>query len=204
MKTLTRQKPRLRLGPELAGTLMTPREFDATQSWDENHRYELIHGVLIVSPIPLESEVGPNEELARLLLNYMYDHPQGKSLDDTLGERYVRTVDSRRRADRVIWAGLGRRPDPKRDTPSIVVEFVSKAKRDRIRDYEEKREEYREAGVEEYWIIDRYRRTMTVCRKRGRDLVIKEGEKYTPKLLPGFELDLARLFAVADRWDLDK
>jgi Uma2 family endonuclease len=134
----------------------------------------------------------------------MYDHPQGRALDDTLGERYVRTADSRRRADRVIWAGLGRRPDPKRDTPRIVVEFVSKGKRDRIRDYEEKRAEYLAVGVEEYWIIDRHPRIMTVCRRRGKDLVIKEGEKHATKLLPGFEFELAKLFAVADRWDRDK
>jgi Uma2 family endonuclease len=204
MKTLTKRKSKLVLGPELAGTLMTPAEFDAVTEWDKDFSYELIHGVLIVSPIPAGSEVGPNEELARLLLNYLYDHPQGKALDDTLGERYVRTQDSRRKADRVIWAGLGRRPSEKEDPTTIVVEFVSKAKRDRLRDYEEKRDEYLAIPVEEYWIIDRYRRIMTVCRRRGKDLVVKDGETYRTKLLPGFQLDIARLFAVADRWDRDK
>lgn len=204
MKTLTRRKTKLVLGPAIAGTLMTPEEFDAIDSWDEEWNYELIHGVLVVSPPPVESERGPNEHLGRRLLNYKYDHPEGFCLDDTLPEQYVRTVDSRRRADRVIWAGLGRQPKPQRDPPTIAVEFVSKGKRDRIRDYQEKRAEYRAAGIEEYWIIDRFRRTMTVCRQRAKDLVVKEGEKYTTKLLPGFELDLAELLAVADRWDLNK
>src|SRR5437868_4177651 len=40
------------LAPELAGTLMTPEEFDAVQEADEDHVYELIHGMLVVSPPP--------------------------------------------------------------------------------------------------------------------------------------------------------
>jgi Uma2 family endonuclease len=188
------------LGPELAGTLMTPEEFDAVKEWDENYVYELIHGVLIVSPPPLESERDPNDELGYLLRSYKYSHPQGPALDLTLPEQWVRTKDSRRRADRIIWAGLGRQPNPRRDKPTIAVEFVSRGKRSRIRDYEEKKREYRDLGIEEYWIIDRFRRTLTVSRKRGRDLVIHEGQTYTTRLLPGFELDLARLLAVADRW----
>ena len=55
---------------------------------------------------------------------------------------------NRRRADRVIWTGLGRVPDPEKDIPSIVVEFVSKRRRDALRDYEAKRDEYLAAGVQ--------------------------------------------------------
>ena len=38
-------------------------------------------------------------------------------------------------ADRAIWARLGRVPNPETDVPTIIVEFVSKRKRDRIRNY---------------------------------------------------------------------
>ena len=58
---------KLVLGPGLAGTLMTPDEFDAVDEVDEDYTYELIHGVLIVSPPPLEEERGPNEKLGVLL-----------------------------------------------------------------------------------------------------------------------------------------
>ena len=101
--------------------------------------YELIHGVLIVSPPPGESERDPNDELGNLLRAYKSGHQAGSALDKTLSEQYVHLADSRRRADRVIWAGLGRIPDPKTDVPAIVVEFVSNRQRDRVRDYEEKR-----------------------------------------------------------------
>ena len=51
------------LGPELAGTLMTPDEFDAVEECDELYCYELIHGVLVVTPPPAEGQRGPNDLL---------------------------------------------------------------------------------------------------------------------------------------------
>jgi Uma2 family endonuclease len=191
------------LGPASAGMLMTPEEFDAVAEYDDGYRYELIRGVLVVTPIPSEAEASPNDELGALLRQYQREHPQGPALDETLPERYVRTAAGRRRADRVIWAGLGRRPDPAGDVPAIVAEFVSASRRDRRRDYEEKRREYREAGVIEYWIIDRFQRIMTVYRNLPEgpsEILVAEPESYRTPLLPGFELPLARLLAVADRW----
>lgn len=189
------------LGLELAGTRMTPEEFDAVEEWDEDYRYELIHGILVVAPVPLPQETGPNERLGQWLLNYLDQHPQGAALNYILMEQYVRTAASRRRADRLIWAGLGRLPRVKEDVPTIVVEFVSAGKRNRQRDYVEKRAEYLAIGVREYWIIDRFRRTLTVCRIDSEDRVIAEGETYRPDLLPGFELPLAPILAAADLWE---
>jgi Uma2 family endonuclease len=194
---------RIRLTEASNGMLMTPKEFDAVTDYDDLFVYELIHGVLIVSPIPGESERDPNEELGFLLRNHQYNHPQGSILDKTLSEQYIALPDSRRRADRVIWIGLGRVPDPRNDVPSIVVEFVSKRKRDRVRDYEEKRREYRAIGVSEYWVIDRFDNTMTVFKKTSTSAtgtVIKADETYRTPLLPGFELPLRQLLNVAADW----
>src|SRR5438045_2938022 len=96
------------LGPESAGLLMSPEEFDAIEEYDENYTYELVNGVLVVNPIPLAEETGPNELLGHALLIYKETHPQGAALDTTLPQQYVRTRVSRRLADRLIWAGLGR------------------------------------------------------------------------------------------------
>jgi Uma2 family endonuclease len=194
--------PTQRIGPRSAGISMTPEEFDAISDWDDLYRYELIRGVLVVSPIPSEAEGDPNEELGRLLRNYRADHPQGHSLDKTLAERYVLTT-NRRRADRVIWAGLGRVPDPKRDLPTIIVEFVSYTKRDRRGDCEEKREEYLGVGIAEYWVVDRFARTLTVFQNGPAGVVerkIGESETYQTPILPGFELPLRALLSVADDW----
>jgi Uma2 family endonuclease len=192
------------LYPDMAGALLTPEEFDnAEVDPDDANRYELIHGVLIVTPIPSEAEVGPNELLGYFLLAYRETHPQGRSLDVTLPERHIYLPDSRRRADRVIWAGLGRLPGPRIDPPTIVVEFVSPGRRSRQRDYIEKRREYEAAGVQEYWIIDRFRRTLTVFGKQVSptgEKVVAEMETYFTPLLPGFELPLVRLLQAADAW----
>jgi Uma2 family endonuclease len=198
-----RTKKRLRLGPFSNGIVMTPEEFDAVTEYDDRYAYELIHGVLIVSPTPGESERDPNDELALLLRLYQQTHPDGSILDKTLPEQYVPLKDGRRRADRVIWIRLGRVPDPKVDIPAIVAEFVSKRKRDRARDYEEKRHDYQALGVLEYWIIDRFDRTMTVFKSAPEgpaEVVVKADETYRTPLLPGFELPLARLLKVADDW----
>jgi Uma2 family endonuclease len=192
-------------GPESNGILMTPEEFDAAD-FDEFWSYELINGILIVSPIPFEEEVDPNEELGHLLRQYQESHPQGSALNKTLFERYVRTKTSRRRADRLIWAGLGRHPR-RNEIPTIAIEFVSKRKRDRVRDYETKRDEYRRLKIKEYWIIDRFMQTMTVfstVSSKRRMRVIQKDQVYKTDLLPGFELPLARLFALAAGWSEDE
>jgi hypothetical protein len=84
--------------------------------------------------------------------------------------------------------------------------LVSKSKRDRHRDYEEKRREYLELGIHEYWLIDRFRRILSVFRRQPyvtgseETLIVAETEVYRTGLLPGFELPLGRLLAIADRW----
>ncbi len=198
------------IGPRDAGMTMTLDEFERAE-YVRGYRYELIHGVLVVNPPPLEEERDSNEELGRWLRNYQEFHPQGKSLDLTLPEQNLRTIGQNRRPDRVMWVGLGRRPitrgpASKRDVPTIVVEFTSNRPADQRRDYVEKKNEYRDIGVQEYWIVDRFRRTMTVYRWRGQrwtKKTLKQSETYTTALLPGFELPLTKLLGMADKYRTD-
>lgn len=188
-----------RLGPECAGMQMTHAEFDAVDDWDPNYRYELLHGILVVSPAPSPGERSPNGVLEYLLRNYQRECPDS-TMDDTLFEHDVRTSAGTRRADRAIWAGLGRAPEPGVDLPTILVELVSATSRDRHRDYVEKRAEYAALGIAEYWVFDRFDRSLTVCRPGADDMVVREGEVYTTNLLPGFELELDELLEAADRY----
>jgi Uma2 family endonuclease len=67
----------------------------------------------------------------------------------------------------------------------------------------EKAVEYRDLGVQEYWIIDRFRRVLTVYfwrSARWSKRTLREGDRYATKLLPGFGLPLADLFRVCDRY----
>lgn len=201
MSVATQDVPCLRLAPHSSGVSLAPAEFDAAE-FEEGWRYELIHGVLVVSPPPLRKERDPNEELGHWLRSYQETHPQGRTLDATFHEETVVTPTERRRADRVIYAGLGRDPHDG-EVPTVVVEFVSAGKRNLLRDYEQKRAEYLAIGVREYWIVDRFARCLTVYRLHGSSSiqqVVREGEIYTTRLLPGFELRLDGLLERADRW----
>jgi Uma2 family endonuclease len=193
---------RLRLGARSAGILLTPEEFDAAL-FRRGPRYELINGVLVVSPSPMKQERDPNGYFGYLLRKYEEEHPEGHSLNLTLSEETIHSTPNRRRADRVIWAGLGRLP-LEDDPPTIIVEFVSKGRAARERDHITKRVEYGMIGTREYVIVDRFQRTMTVVDYSQPDAaprVLGEKDTYTTPLLPGFALPVARLFALADRWD---
>jgi Uma2 family endonuclease len=159
--------------------------------------------VLVVTPFATEAERHPNDVLGHLQMKYQEEHPSGSAVDETVFEQYIRTQDSRHRADRVIWAGLGRTPNPLIDVPTIVVEFPAAGRVAWKRDYLEKRIEYLSLGVREYWIIDRFKRAMTVYfddAGQPGERRVSEGEVYTTELLPGFTLPLARLLAAADKW----
>jgi Uma2 family endonuclease len=201
MSTTSTRARRLKLGPLSAGMLLTAKEFDRAR-FEDGWRYELINGVLVVSPIAARSERHPNDELGYLLMNYRDSHPLGSSLDLTLYEETLNCGQNRRRADRVIWVGLGRLPE-QGEPPSIIVEFVSEGKAAQERDYIVKRAEYRAIRAQEYWVIDRFRRTLTVYvfgPDKDEQKVIPEGQSYSTPLLPGFELPLARLLKLADQW----
>jgi Uma2 family endonuclease len=198
-----------RIGPGSAGLRMKPEAFDAipASGFVRGYRYEIIDGVLVVTPPVGDAEADPNDELGHLLRTYLDSQQARNPFDRTMPERHVPGTPNRRRCDRAVWVGLGRLPDTGRDVPAIVIEFVSSGRRDAYRDYEEKREEYLAAGVKEYWGIDRFRRVMTVYKagrsrrssKQAYDIVTEAGSYETP-LLPGFSLPLAKLLEKADQW----
>ncbi len=202
IKRKTVRRPKLKLTPELNGIVMTPQEFDDAESFVKGYRYELLRGILVVSPPPAAEDRDSNGELEYLLRFYQKSHPQGGSVDLTLSEQEIVIGNDRRRADRAIWVGLGRSPDVRVDVPAIVIEIVSQAKSDALRDYETKRTEYLGIpAIQEYWIIDRFVRAMTVVRRTSigvEEVVVPDGGLYQTPRLPGFELNLGDLFHRAD------
>lgn len=190
-----------RLSPDMAGMRMTPDEFDASTG-TRGHRYELIQGVLVVTPMPGRRERHPNDELGHRLRMYQEQHPQGHCLDLTLPEETLVLGDNRRRPDRAVWVGLGRLP-LEDERPAIVVEFVSRGRQAAHRDYVEKRDEYAAHGIREYWIFDSFQSRLTVWEFEGeirRSTVLSAGGVYQSPLLPGFHLPVGELLAIAQRW----
>ena len=200
LKLKTRIRTPLFLSPEDAGRRLTPRRFDEAD-FEEGWRYELIQEVLVVTPIPRKASRGLAGKLIQWLQNYADRLGKGIEFLTALFEETIELPNgSRRRCDVGVWIELGRNPGA-HDVPTITVEIVSKRASDVRRDYVDKRADYLAAGVQEYWIIDRFRRTMTVLRRRGgrwQQRVVQEDEVYTTPLLPGFELKLRDLLAHAD------
>ena len=96
------------------------------------------------------------------------------------------------------------RNDPRRSNrfwsgADLVMEVVSPDKPER--DLLEKRRDYAEAGIPEYWIVNPLNRTITVLTLDGEEYrdhgVFSRGMRATSVLLGGFTLDVQAVFAAA-------
>ncbi|MCL4835421.1 MAG: Uma2 family endonuclease [Caldilineaceae bacterium] len=80
----------------------------------------------------------------------------------------------------------------------LVVEVVSGSAKDRARDLVYKRQEYAQAGIPEYWIVDPETETVTVLALDGNEYTeygkFHRGESATSKLLPGFAVPVGEVF----------
>jgi Uma2 family endonuclease len=200
-KEFSSSKSVSQLGRESNGLLMTPNEFLAIEEYDERFRYELVRGVVVVSRNSNDAEVDLSDELNYWLRSYQENHPQGAALDGTLYERHIRTEMSVRRVGRVIYTGLNRQPSSRRDTPSIIVDFVPHSRKALLRDYIVRRDEFLEVGVKEYWVINYSRCSMTVFFPAPAEPAFREingYDTYTTPLLPGFDLPFGKLMRLVD------
>ena len=166
--------------------------------------YELTREKLINESMRPPLDRGPNELFARLLWHYQLVHPEGWRLDATVGKRQLRLDGNRRRADRLIWAGVGRPVDHDRDVPAIVVEFILSEPRDRERHHTRKCREFFDAGVREFWLLDRFARELLVVRDDGaaglNEVIVPEDGTYETALLPGFVLPVGPMATLANAW----
>ena len=93
-------------------------------------------------------------------------------------------------------------PSRRKDPPRIAAEFVSSGRRNRQRDYVDKRQEYQEAGIEEYWIIDPQARRITVLALEGNEYRVHgefvPGQKATSAMFSEFTVEVTALFAVGE------
>lgn len=87
----------------------------------------------------------------------------------------------------------------------LAVEVVSEGEENRKRDYVEKRREYAEAGIAEYWIVDPQERKVTVLTLDGSEYrehgVYVIGDTATSVLLSGLQVVVMDLFAKCDEAD---
>lgn len=138
---------------------LTPAEFD-TMAKDERLRYELIDGIVLMSPSPSREHQKIEVNLIRKL---------GDILDQTpcepLHEYDVAFEDSVYKPDVMVFC------DSEALIPLIVFEILSPSTRQR--DILIKPLRYQEMGIKEYWIIDPKVKIVTV-----HDFVHETAETY--------------------------
>jgi Uma2 family endonuclease len=167
---------------------------------DVNH-YELLAGRIVMTP----PAGWPHGRVEAIITRRLEEHVQQSRLGIVLGSSAGYELPSGDTVEPdgsyISFRRLAReKPTPGqflRVVPSLVVEILSRstARRDRV----EKRKTYEQNGVEEYWIVDPQKKTVTVYhlgkRGYGPGRAISSG-RILSRVLPALELAVVELFAV--------
>jgi len=128
---------------------------------DDGNKYELVDGELFVTPAPSPA----HEQLVAVLLGLLVPYVQAEQLGRVYTPRaVVRTDDSEVEPDLMVRPATPTLPTKwdEMPTPLLVVEIFSRTTR--RRDEHQKRRFYQRIGVGEYWMVDRWSRTIRVVR----------------------------------------
>ena len=165
----------------------------------EGHRYELVEGVVQVSPVP---GIPHDVLIARLHELFVLYKSRRRDVVAHITQKSAVALSARgtvREPDLAVYSpdqAPARFKTWKDPIASLIVEVVSPGQE--TRDYEEKRRDYWDAGVAEYWIADPMRRTLTVLARGESDwaeTVLDVEASYATERLPGLEFNVAELFA---------
>ena len=164
---------------------------------DDGNRYEIIHGVLHVTPAPTVSHQKVSARLHLLLAEWVRSRVGGELLYAPVD---VHLTDDTNVQPDLLWIAPDRVAeivgDRIRGAPDLVIEILSPgtARRDRTI----KRDLYAEHGVCEYWLVDIPQARVTMLRLEGSGFVEQasgSGETLLESSLGGcLSLTPARLF----------
>jgi Uma2 family endonuclease len=166
---------------------------------DTNHLVELSEGRLEVLAMPTEQH--------QLLVAYLYDALRAFVVAGGRGKVLFAPMRLQ------LWEGKFREPDlvflleenaAKRGDnywrgADLVVEVVSEDDPDR--DWVEKRKEYAQAGIAEYWIVDPRDATVTIlpleanATEYSEGVTFRRGDRASSHLLAGFTIDVTDSFS---------
>jgi Uma2 family endonuclease len=194
----------VKVGPQDHGRRMSLAEFEPAQV-EEGHLYELGRGVVVVSDVPKLKHFRQVDAVRGQFMVFKLAHPDRIYAIAAGSECKILLADleSERHPDLAIYLTEPPRQDDEVWAiwiPDIVVEVVSPGSE--LRDYVEKREEYFDFGVKEYWIVDADKQEVLVLRRsRGEwvERVLRPGDVYETKLLPDSKFDCRQVFEAAAR-----
>ena len=120
---------------------------------DDGSQYELIQGVMLVTPAPFEEHQTLSMKLSWLINDYLENHPIGRvhaaPRDVRLSEELVYQPD-------LLYISHQRqqisKPQYVDGAPDLIVEILSPSSR--LRDTQDKFRDYEYYGVREYWIME--------------------------------------------------
>lgn len=184
------------------------RDFPLQGTWTEedyralqtNGLVELSDGCLEFLPIPTLAHPSIVKFLLDALSSYLRAHPEGIAVMAPLP---IRVAPGKFREPDVIFIRREHQSDPAGacEHADLVMEVVSGGEEARHRDRMQKRREYAEAGIPEYWIVDPERSEVVVLTRDGRTSTYTEhgtfrpGESASSRLVPGLPIDVTALFA---------
>lgn len=181
---------------------MSLAEFEHATS-EDGSLLELSRGVVTALDVPGPKHLAQINALRRQIHAYDAAHP---SVIHTIASGseckiLIAGAESERHPDLAIYKDS---PPNGEDiwaawSPELVVEVVSVG--GERRDYVEKRGDYPQAGVREYWIIDAQKREMLVLSRTDdswNERIVHDGELYESSALPGLAFDCSAVFAAAD------
>jgi Uma2 family endonuclease len=160
-----------------------------------NHLIEFTDGVLEVLPMPTDS----HQALLLLLYELLKDRVRPEGGIVRVAPLRVRIRSGKFREPDVLL--LLAADDPRRQDAfwlgaDLVVEIVSPDRPER--GFVDKRADYAEAGIPEYWIINPLDETITVLALRSNAYaahgVFRRGEQATSLLLAGFRVPVDEVF----------
>ena len=174
---------------------MTGAQFDAL-AYEEGRRWELIEGELVEVSSPTPEHQILVQRLLLALVLYVQAQQQGLVLADV---EFALAGDIRVRPDVLVLLGekaerLDKSKVPVEGCPDLAIEVISPS--ERTSDSMRKVDVHLGHGVREVWQV--YSKTRQVMTYTAGQSVRKlpEGAVLTTDLLPGFELQISKLFVI--------
>jgi Uma2 family endonuclease len=171
---------------------------DLEQLPDDDNRYELLEGELVVSHAPSLDHQDITVNIVDLLLNYLKSHPLGK-IYPTPGivfDHHNAVIPD------LVWVSHERRAAIVEHgfiaAPELLIEIVSPGESNARRDRTTKREVYGRFGVEEYWIVEPERQAVERYNLSEHGLELRQtaniGDELVSMVLPHFACRVADIF----------
>ena len=162
---------------------------------DDGNRYELVDGVLYMMASPATRHQAILMEVSRQIANFLVGKPC-KVFPALFDVRLVKNKDKVFIPDiTVICDPKKIKPEGCEGAPDFIAEILSPG--NRSHDTILKLNEYRDAGVKEYWIIDPDEKALTAYSLKQKDYIVSgyTGKESAPvKVLPGLSIDLNLVF----------